>query len=224
MVHRLASSKRDTKNASAASCRHMMVLPWKCRSLLPTSWAISQTSREKGIFQMRSSVLFWYPLDLTKGNCARPVLPGLLYLPCLQELLLWGLAPNGRVELPLGRLLPQGRWPGLCSHLGQLSGWWRWWWLPHLLQPFSLLNLPLSLVHHQCHLPHRWGLFGWGGVMYRRGGLLFFTLSSFFLTSLVILSLSALGLSTHLPSLSLQSFFGVSLVLTILLKDKKRRL
>ena len=60
MVHRLASSKRDTKNASAASCRHMMALPWKCMSVLPTSWAISRTSREKGSFQIRSSVLFWY--------------------------------------------------------------------------------------------------------------------------------------------------------------------
>ena len=60
MAHRLVSSKRDTKNASAASCRHMMALPWKHRSLLPTSWAISRTSREKGSFLMRSSVPFWY--------------------------------------------------------------------------------------------------------------------------------------------------------------------
>ena len=60
MAHRLASSKRDTKNASAASCRHMMVLPWKCMSILPTSWAISRTSHEKGSFRIRSSVLFWY--------------------------------------------------------------------------------------------------------------------------------------------------------------------
>ena len=27
-----------------------MVLPWKCRSVLPTAWAISWTSREKGSF------------------------------------------------------------------------------------------------------------------------------------------------------------------------------
>ena len=57
MAHRLASSKRDTKNASAASCRHIMVLPWKHMSVLPTSWAISQTSHEKGSFRIRSSVL-----------------------------------------------------------------------------------------------------------------------------------------------------------------------
>ena len=60
MAHRLASSKRDTENASAASSRHMMAFPCKCRSLLPTSWAISHTSHEKGSFLMRSSVLFWY--------------------------------------------------------------------------------------------------------------------------------------------------------------------
>ena len=68
MAHRLASSKRDTKNASAASCRHIMVLPWKCMSVLPTSWAISQTSREKGSFQIRSSVLFWYHQILQRAT------------------------------------------------------------------------------------------------------------------------------------------------------------
>ena len=35
------------------------VLPWKCRSVLPTAWAISWTSREKESFLMRCSVLFW---------------------------------------------------------------------------------------------------------------------------------------------------------------------
>ena len=59
MVQRLVSSMRVTKNASAASCRHIMALPWKCRSVLPTAWANSHTSHEKGSFLMRSSVLFW---------------------------------------------------------------------------------------------------------------------------------------------------------------------
>ena len=59
MVQRLASSMRPTKYASAASCRHIMVLPWKCRLYLPTSWAISWTSHEKGSFLIRSLVLFW---------------------------------------------------------------------------------------------------------------------------------------------------------------------
>ena len=59
MVQRLASSIRLAKYASAASCRHIMVLPWKCKSYLPTSRAISQTSHEKGSFLIRRLVLFW---------------------------------------------------------------------------------------------------------------------------------------------------------------------
>ena len=68
MAHRLASSKRDTKYASAASCRHMMVLPWKRMSVLPTSWAISRTSHENGSFPIRSSVLFWYRQILQRAT------------------------------------------------------------------------------------------------------------------------------------------------------------
>ena len=48
-----------TRYASAASYRHKMACPWKCRSYLPTSRAISWTNHEKRHFQMRSSVLFW---------------------------------------------------------------------------------------------------------------------------------------------------------------------
>ena len=59
MVQRLASSMRPTIYASAASCRHIIALPWKCKSYLPTSRAILWTNHEKGSFQMRSSVLFW---------------------------------------------------------------------------------------------------------------------------------------------------------------------
>ena len=59
MAQRLVSSMRPTKCASAASCRHIMVLPWKHISYLPTSRAISWTSHEKGSFLIRSSVLFW---------------------------------------------------------------------------------------------------------------------------------------------------------------------
>ena len=59
MGQRLASSMRPTTYASAASCKHMIVCPWKCRSYLPTWRAISQTNCEKGSFWMRSPVLFW---------------------------------------------------------------------------------------------------------------------------------------------------------------------
>ena len=123
MAHMLASSKRDTKNASAASCRHMMVLPWKCMSVLPTSLVQShRLAVRRGVSELGVQCFFGTALDLAEGNCARLILPGLLYLSCFQELLLWGLAANGRAELPSGRVLPQGRWPSLCSHLGQLLG------------------------------------------------------------------------------------------------------
>ena len=59
IVQRLVSSMRPTIYASAASCRHIIALPWKCKSYLPTSRAISWTNHEKGSFQIRSSVLFW---------------------------------------------------------------------------------------------------------------------------------------------------------------------
>ena len=52
-----------------------MVLPWKCKSYLPTSRAISWTSHEKGSFLIRSSVLFW--------NCqisGRATVPGWYFL------------------------------------------------------------------------------------------------------------------------------------------------
>ena len=75
MVQRLVSSMRLTKYASAASCRHIMALPWKCRLYLPTPRAISWTSHEKRSFLIRSSVLFW--------NCwisQRASVPGLYFL------------------------------------------------------------------------------------------------------------------------------------------------
>ena len=92
MVQRLVSSMRPTKYASAASCRHIMVLPWKCRSYLPTSRAISWTSREKGSFLIRNSVLFW--------NCQisqRATVPGQYFLVFLtlpaQRNSFWGALP-----------------------------------------------------------------------------------------------------------------------------------
>ena len=66
---------RQTKYVSAASCRHIMALPWKCKSYLPTSRAISWTSCEKGSFLIRSSMLFW--------NCQisqRATVPGQYFL------------------------------------------------------------------------------------------------------------------------------------------------
>ena len=85
MAHRLASSKRDTKNASAASCRHMMVLPWKHRSLLPTAWAISQTSHEKGSFWIKSSVLFWHCQILRRATVPGQYFLGFFTCPAFRN-------------------------------------------------------------------------------------------------------------------------------------------
>ena len=83
---------RPTTYASAASCRHIMSLPWKCKSYLPTSRAILQTKHEKGSFLMRSSVLFW--------NCQisqRATVPGWYFLVFLtlpaQKNSFWGALP-----------------------------------------------------------------------------------------------------------------------------------
>ena len=146
--------------------------------------------------------------DLPKSNCARPVLPSLLNLTSIEKFLLGGFASYSRSELPLDWLLPQSRWPSLCSHLGQLLGWQQWQWPTHIVQPSCILNLPLSLFQHLLLLPCRWGAFqlGMGGALER--GLLPFSTSSFH---------SSLIWSTLLSSLS---FLGVSLVLAILLNKQ----
>ena len=94
MVHRLASSKRDTKYASTASCRHMMTLPWKCMSVLPTSWAISRTSHEKGSFRIRSSVLFWYCQISQMATVPGRYLLGFLTLPAFRNSFHGALPPT----------------------------------------------------------------------------------------------------------------------------------
>ena len=204
MAQRLASSMRLTKYASAASCRHIMALPWKYKSYLPTSRVISWTSHEKGSFLMRSLVLFW--------NCwisQRATVPGwyflvFLTLPAWRNSFWGGFASHSRWELPPDWLLPWSRWPSLYSPLGQLLGWQQWWWPTHILQPSYLLYLPLSLFQHLLHLPCRWGLSGWGWVVHWGGGLLPLAASSF---------CSSFIQSIHLSPLS---FFGVSLVCAIL--------
>ena len=94
MAHRLVSSKRDTKYASAASCRHMMALPWKCISVFPTSWAISRTSRENGSFRIRSSVLFWYRQISRRATVPGRYLLGLLTFPAFRNSFRGALPPT----------------------------------------------------------------------------------------------------------------------------------
>ena len=112
MVQRLASSMRLTIYASADSCRHIIVLPWKHKSYLPTSRAISQINHEKGSFLMRSSVLFW--------NCQisqRATVPGqyilvFLTFPAWRNSF-WGALPPkvGQSFLLTGSSLPEADGP-----------------------------------------------------------------------------------------------------------------
>ena len=89
MAQRLASSMRPTIYASAASCRHIIVLPWKHKSYLPPSRAISWTSCK--FLNEELCALLELP-DLSKSSCAWLVLPGLLHLSSLEEFL-WGDLP-----------------------------------------------------------------------------------------------------------------------------------
>ena len=59
MAHKLVSSNRPTRYASADSWRAKTADPWKRRSDLK-SWAISRTNRWNGSLRIRRSVDFWY--------------------------------------------------------------------------------------------------------------------------------------------------------------------
>ena len=238
MVHRLASSKRDTKNASAVSCRHMMVLPWKHMSVLPTSWAISRTSHEKGSFRIRSSVLLWY-----RWISPRATVPG-------RYLLVFLTFPAFRNSFH-GALLPMAGWSFLQA--GSSPGadgpdsaaiWTNCWvsdddsdWptASSLLTPSTHLVISsstcaTSLMGEELLAGEGWCT-GEGGH---------FSVTSSFLTHLAsclppllspLFSSSCLAwlarrarsffvLSTVLPSLS---FFGVVFVLTMLFKKWKEK-
>ena len=170
MAQRLASSMRLTKYASAASCRHTMVLPWKCRSYLPTSRAISWTSREKGSFLIRSSVLFW--------NCQisrRATVPSWYFLVFLtfptQRNSFWEALPptvgwsflqtgsSPKADGPASTAIWANCWvgndngdlPTSSSHLASST---------HLSASSTIFS----------HLPCGWGLSGWGCVEHWRGG------------------------------------------------------
>ena len=108
MAQRLASSMRDTKNASAASCKHIMALPWKCKSVLPTAWAISWTSREKGSFRIRSSVLIWNHQISVRATVPGWYFQGFFTFPALRNSF-WGALPPmvGRASLQLAPHLKQ---------------------------------------------------------------------------------------------------------------------
>ena len=107
MAQRLVSSMTPTIYASAPSCRHIMVLPWKHKSYLATSRAISWTNLKKGSFLMRSSVLFW--------NChisQRATVPGWYFLVFF-TLPVWRNSSGGTLPPMVGwsLLLTGSSWP-----------------------------------------------------------------------------------------------------------------
>ena len=144
--------------------------------------------------------------DFLKSNCARMVLPGLLDLTSLEEFLLGGFASHGRSKLPLDWLLPQSRWPSLCSHLGQLLGWQTMTGtFPH--PPAILPPLPTSQPLPNSSPPPSQVRAFWLGM----GGVLVKVASS------PSLPAPSFPLLVGVPHFSLLfSFLGVTLVLTIL--------
>ena len=197
---------RLTKNASAASCKHIMALPWKCISVLPTARAISQTSLEKGSFLMRSSVLFW--------NCQisqRATVPGQYFLvfftfPTLRNSFWGALPPTVGWSFLLAGSSPKTDSPvstAIWAHcqVGDNDG----------DLPTSSSSLASSTCLSASSTIFSTSLMGEGflageGWCTGEGGLLPF---------FAIFLWSSFVLSTFLPSLS---FFGISFILAIVLK------
>ena len=71
MAHKLVSSNRPTRYASAASCS-TKIAPLAKFNLPLKSWAISRTSRWKGSLLIKSSVDFW-----NRRISRRATVPGL---------------------------------------------------------------------------------------------------------------------------------------------------
>ena len=98
--------------------------------------------------------------DLMECHYPWPVPPGLFHFSSLKEFLLGSLASLGQSELPSSWLLPTWhRWPGLCSHLSQLSGGWQLQWPPNLLQLLILCPPSLYLSWHWSGLHIRYWRF-----------------------------------------------------------------
>ena len=197
---------RLTKYASAASCRHIMVLPWKHRSYLPTERAISWTSCEKGSFLIRSSVLFW--------NCQisqRATVPGQYFLVFL-TFPAWRNSFQGALPPTVGQSFLQTGSSPKADGPASAAIWANCWVgnddgdLPtsssHLA---SSTCLSASSTIFSTSLMGEGFLAGDGGCT-GEGGLL---------PLAAISSQSFFDQSTFLPSLS---FFGVNLVLAILSK------
>ena len=156
MVQRLASSMRPTIYASAASCRHIIVLPWKCKGhICPLQGLSHGLTVKRGVSRWGALCSFETAGSHEGQLCqASTSWSSWLYQP--GGIPSGGFASHSRLELPPDwLLLTQLRWSSLCSHLGQLLGWQWWRWPPH---PLELLHL-----HNPFHdVLSLWrGLFGW---------------------------------------------------------------
>ena len=171
------------------------------------------------------------PPDVLEGNCARPVLPGLFYMPSLKEFLLGGFASMVGQSFLLAGSSPKA--DGLAS----VAIWANCWVgdddgnrptsssclasSTHLLASSNVCST--SLMGEGFLTGEGWCT-GEGGPF---DSFLFsssLTLLAFLFSPhafSTIWALSALVLNTVFHSLS---FFGVTLVLAILCKNKKRRL
>ena len=140
MVQRFVSSMSLNKYASAASYRHKMVCPWKCKSYLPTSRAILWTSHEKGLLQMRSSVLFWNWWISQRATIPSQYFWGFFSgANCKNSF--WGALPPmvGQNFLWAGSSVPNIDGPASTAIWANCQGWWWLHWPPHLFQLLCLL-------------------------------------------------------------------------------------
>ena len=207
MVQRLASSMRPTTYASAASCRHMMALPWKHKSYLPTSRAISWTNCKKGSFLIRSSVLYWNCQISQRATVLRQYFLVFLTLPA------WRNSVQGALPPMVGQsfLLTASSWPNVDGPAS--AAIWVNCWVGNndgdLPTSSSLLasstHFSASSICFSTSLLDKGSLAGDGWCM-GEGGLHSFSARAL---------LTSLNLRTHL-SLSFSPFFGVSFVLAML--------
>ena len=147
IAHKLVSSRRPTKYASAASCRVRMVCTWKCMSYLPTSRAISWTKCEKGSLHIRRFVLFWKQWISCRATVPGQYLWGFLTFPALRNSF-WRILPPmvGQSFLLTGSSPPDIDGPASAAIWAKCQVGRPPWWPPHLSQLCCLLHSPLQLT------------------------------------------------------------------------------
>ena len=143
MVHRLAFSRTPTKYASAASCRVRVCAPGSACHTIPLQGLSPRLNVKREVCKLRGP--YFSGIDRSHGKLLSLVHTfGASSLFWPRRIPSGGLASHSWSELPPGWLLPtQCRWPNLCSHLGQLSGWQWPQQPPHLSQLLCLFHSSL---------------------------------------------------------------------------------